>query len=103
MLITYLLHEDVYISAELLDNEILNKQIHKAYDIYKCIMSLKILGSYYKVSMPGNDYDLYKWIRDLVKLYIKQDLIFVLRENGEILKFTKDVNLIEQDHNQIVI
>src|SRR5436190_20340141 len=102
MVNTFLVYSDVYLSAKCLDNLRLNKQITEAITIYKIIMKLKLLGNYYKVLIPDN-YQLYDWIRQVVTLYKKEDVTFVFKSNGNLIKYSKDIKLIQQKYTERVI
>ena len=103
MVNTFFVHENVYISAKCLDYLRLNKQTSEAITIYRNIFNLKLLGNYYKVGIPYNNYDLYTWIREVVALYKKENSLFLFKENGELIKHPKGTKIIQQSYNQKIM
>jgi len=103
MVNTFFVHENVYISAKCLDFQRLNKQTSECITIYRNIINLKVLATYYKIELPKDDYEVYDWLRMVVARYKKEEYNFIFRENGELVKINKKTKPTIQSYNQIII
>jgi len=69
MVNTFFLDHNVYISAKCLDNKRLNQQVNEAHIIYKKIKDFRKLAQIYNSPIPTDDYQVYDWIRNIIKTY----------------------------------
>ena len=103
MVNTFFIHTDVYTSAKSLDYFYLNKQTYDAVTIYRNIFNIKLLAAYYSKAIPKDPCEVYSWIRDIVKIYKKENCIFLFRENGELIKLPHGSKMIQQNYNQKIV
>jgi len=104
MVNTFLVCSDFQLSSKCLDNLRLNKQISEALYIYRVIRNLKLLAKYYDMPPPIDSYLLYDWIRLILKKYKSEKCIFLFKNcNGDPIRTSKDVKMIQQSYGQDVI
>lgn len=103
MVNTFLVCTDFYISAKCIDNLRLNKQILEAMYIYRVIRNLKLLGTYYNMPPPLDNYMIYNWIREIIKKYKQENVQFLFKNSEGIpIIIKKDIKMVQQSYGQDV-